>query len=52
MARTPLTRDAVVRALGEVDDSIVAGLVGMGVTAEELAEARTWVESEVSDPTL
>jgi len=40
MAGTPLTRDEVIKAVGEVDDSVVAGLVGMGVTAEELAEAR------------
>ena len=32
--------------MSEVDDAVVAGLVGMGVTAEELAEARTWVESD------
>ena len=46
MAGTPLTRDEVIKAVGEVDDSVVAGLVGMGVTAEELAEARAWAEND------
>lgn len=46
MAGPSLTRDAVLKAVGEVDDSIVAGLVGMGVTSEELAEARAWVDSD------
>jgi hypothetical protein len=46
MAGTPLTRDDVIKVVGEVDDSIVAGLVGMGVTSEELAEARAWAESD------
>jgi hypothetical protein len=39
MVAAPLTRNAVIKAVGEVDDSVVAGLVGMGVTAEELAQA-------------
>jgi hypothetical protein len=46
MAGTPLTRDDVVKVVGEVDDSVAAGLVRMGVTAEELAEARAWVDSD------
>jgi hypothetical protein len=46
MAGTPLTRDEVIKAVSEVDDVVVAVLVGLGVTAEELAEARTWVESD------
>ena len=46
MTTTPLLRDAVIKAMGEVDDGVVAGLVGMGVTAEELAEARAWGESD------
>ena len=41
-----LTRLEVIKAVGEVDDSVVAGLVGMGVTAEELAEARAWAEND------
>jgi len=30
----------------KVDDVVVAGLIGMGVTAEELADARAGVESD------
>jgi hypothetical protein len=40
-----LTRDEIIKALGEFDDSVVADLVSMGVTAEELAQARAWVEN-------
>jgi hypothetical protein len=43
-AGTPLTRDEVIKVAGEVDESIAAGLVRMGATAEELAEARAWVD--------
>ena len=46
MAAAPLTRDVVFKAVGEVDDRVVADLVATGVTAEELAEARAWVESD------
>jgi hypothetical protein len=31
--------------VGEVDDRVVADLVGMGVTAEELAHTRAWMRS-------
>jgi hypothetical protein len=41
-AMKPLTRDEVVAALGEVDDAVIAEVVGTGATAEELAEARAW----------
>jgi hypothetical protein len=48
MAGTPLTRVEVIKAVSEVDDVVVAGLVGMGVTAEELAESRAWVRERRS----
>jgi hypothetical protein len=42
----PLTREQVIRALGDADDAIVAELIGMGATAEELAEAQAWVAND------
>src|SRR5262249_32656942 len=41
-----LTREDVIAALGPVDDVVVAQIVGMGATREELAEARAWVASD------
>lgn len=42
-----LTRDEVRAALGPVDDIVVAEIIAMGVTADELAEARAWVEDDI-----
>jgi hypothetical protein len=39
----PLNRAEIVRALGEVDDVIVAQIVASDATVAELAEARAWV---------
>ncbi len=41
-----LTREELVAALGPVDDIVVAQVVAMGATAEELAEARAWIASD------
>ena len=41
----PLTRDDVITALGQVDDIIVAEILGTGATAEELAEAQAWLSN-------
>jgi hypothetical protein len=43
-AGTPLTHE-VIKAVGEVDDRVVADLVGKGVTAEELAHTRAWIDA-------
>ena len=40
---TQLTRDDVILAVGQVDDIVVAEILNMGATAEELAEARAWL---------
>jgi hypothetical protein len=39
----PLNRAEIVRALGEVDDVIVAQIVASDATVAELAEAQAWV---------
>ena len=41
-----LTRDDVIKAVGEVDDVTVAEIIGTGATAEELAEAQAWIANE------
>ena len=42
----PLTRDAVEAELGHVDDIVVAEIISLGATAEELAEARAWTAND------
>jgi hypothetical protein len=39
----PLNRAEIVRALGEVDDAIVAQIVASDATVAELTEAQAWV---------
>jgi hypothetical protein len=43
---THLTRDDVIKAVGEVDDVTIAEIIGTGATAEELAEAQAWLANE------
>jgi hypothetical protein len=43
---TRLTRDDVIKAIGEVDDVAIAEIIGTGTTAEELAEARAWLAND------
>jgi hypothetical protein len=43
---TRLTRDEVIKAVGEVDDVTIAEIIGTGATAEELAEAQAWIANE------
>jgi hypothetical protein len=38
-----LNREQVVRALGNVDDAVVAQVLGLEATAEELAQAQAWI---------
>lgn len=45
---TQLTRDDVIKAVGEVDDVTIAEIIGTGATAEELAEAQAWIANAES----
>jgi hypothetical protein len=47
---THLTRDDVIKAVGEVDDVTIAEIIGTGATADELAEAQAWIVND--DPLL
>ena len=41
----PLTRDDVINVFGQVDDIVVAEILGTGATPEELAEAQAWLSN-------
>jgi hypothetical protein len=43
---TRLTRDDVIKAIGETDDVAIAEIIGTGSTAEELAEAQAWLAND------
>ena len=43
---TTLTHDAVAVALATHDDRLIADVLATGATAEEFAEARTWLEND------
>jgi hypothetical protein len=43
---TRLTRDDVIKAVGEADDVTIAEIIGTGATPEELAEAQAWIANE------
>ena len=47
---TQLTRDDVIKAVGQVDDVTIAEIIGTGATVEELAEAEAWAVND--DPLL
>ncbi|MFN4087781.1 MAG: hypothetical protein ACK4QW_01900 [Alphaproteobacteria bacterium] len=43
---TPLTREAIARVLGPVDEDVAAQIAATGSSEEELAEASAWVEND------
>ncbi len=43
---TTLTRDDIIAALRPVDDTVVAQILAMKTTPEELAEAQAWMTSD------
>jgi hypothetical protein len=47
---TQLTRDEIIKAVGQVDDVTIAEIIGTGAMAEELAEAQAWAVND--DPLL
>ena len=40
---TRLTRNDVIKAVGQADDVTIAEIIGTGATAEELTEAQAWI---------
>jgi hypothetical protein len=42
----PVTREDVKAVIGPVDEMILSEIIGMGATAEELAEAAAWVGND------
>ena len=43
---TQLTREDVIKAVGEIDDVTTAQIIGTSATAEELAEAQAWLAND------
>lgn len=43
---TPLSREAVARVLGPIDDDTAAELVATGSTEQELREAHAWLHGD------
>jgi hypothetical protein len=41
-----ITRDDAIKAVGPVDDTVIAQIIGTGATVDELAEARAWVTND------
>lgn len=41
-----VTRDDVIKAIGAVDDTIIAEIIGTGATGDELAEALAWIGND------
>lgn len=42
----PLTRKDVIETIGDVDDVTVADIIATGATAQDLAEAQSWVTND------
>ena len=49
-ARMQLNRHLVIKALGDVDEAVIAELLATGASAEEFAQAQAWLEND--DPLL
>jgi hypothetical protein len=43
---TRITREDVVRTVGDIDDTLIAEIIGTGATVEELAEAQAWIDND------
>jgi hypothetical protein len=43
---TQATPQDIVAALGPVDDLVIAEIIGMGATADELTEASAWIAND------
>jgi hypothetical protein len=41
-----LSREQLIKALGDVDDAVVAEILAMSATDEELAQAQAWITND------
>jgi hypothetical protein len=41
-----ITRDDAIKAVGAVDDVVIAQIIGTGATLDELAEAKAWMAND------
>ena len=43
---TAVARKDIIETLGPVDDVVIATIIDMGTTAQELAEAKAWIAND------
>ena len=43
---TRIARDDVIRTFGDIDDALIAEIIGTGATVEEMTEAQAWVDND------
>jgi hypothetical protein len=43
---TRIIREDVIRTVGDIDDTLIAEIIGTGATTEELAEAQAWIDND------
>ncbi|WP_338060458.1 hypothetical protein [Bradyrhizobium valentinum] len=41
-----ISRDAIIKAIGDVDDVTIANIIATGATTDELAEAQAWMAND------
>ncbi len=43
---TRIAREDVIRTFGDIDDALIAEIIGTGATVEEMTEAQAWIDSD------
>jgi hypothetical protein len=41
-----IAREDVVRTVGDIDDALIAEIIGTGATVDEMAEAQAWLDND------
>jgi hypothetical protein len=45
-AMTRIAREDVIRTFGDIDDALIAEIIGTGATVEEMTEAQAWIDND------
>ena len=43
---TRIAREDVIRTFGDIDDALIAEIIGTGATVGEMTEAQAWIDSD------
>ena len=43
---TRIAREDVIRTFGDIDDALIAEIIGTGATVEEMTEAQAWIDND------